>query len=54
MARQQDRNKEKTRLMERFIRNAKIIEKSFDTIKTNSGFSSIDEIVTTYLKAEEQ
>jgi hypothetical protein len=40
--------------MDRFVRNAKIIEKSFETIKSNSGFGSIDEIVTTYLKAEEQ
>jgi hypothetical protein len=54
MERQKDRNLEKTRLTERFVRNAKIIEKSFDTIRINSGMSSIDEIVTTYLKAEEQ
>jgi hypothetical protein len=54
MDRQRDRNLEKTRLTERFVRNAKIIEKSFDTIRVNSGMSSIDEIVTTYLKAEEQ
>jgi hypothetical protein len=39
--------------MDKFVRNAKIIEKSFDTIKINSGMGSIDEIVTTYLKAEE-
>lgn len=36
------------------MRNAQIIEQAFDQIKENSGMSDIDEIVTTFIKAEEQ
>ena len=39
--------------MERFVRNAKIIEQAFETMSRNSGIRNIDEIVTNYLKAEE-
>ena len=36
------------------MRNAKIIEDSFDQIKESTGITSIEEIVTTFIKAEEQ
>lgn len=52
--RSKGRNEEKTKLTERFVRNAKIIEQSFETMSKNSGIRNIDEIVTNYLKAEEQ
>jgi hypothetical protein len=35
------------------MRNAKIIEDAFDQIKESTGISSIEEIVTTYIKTEE-
>jgi uncharacterized protein (DUF3084 family) len=47
-------NKEKKNLMDTYIRNIKIIEDAFDQIKEATGISSIQEIVTTYIKAEEQ
>jgi len=40
--------------MDTYIRNIKIIEDAFDQIKEATGISSIQEIVTTYIKAEEQ
>ena len=46
-------NKEKKRLLDQYGKNAAIIEHDFDQIKDNSGFSNIDEIVTTFIKAEE-
>jgi hypothetical protein len=46
-------NKEKKRLLDQYGKNAAIIEHAFDQIKDNSGFSNIDEIVTTFIKAEE-
>jgi hypothetical protein len=36
------------------MRNARIIEDAFDQIKEATGISSIEEIVTTFVKAEEQ
>lgn len=36
------------------MRNARIIEEAFDTIKDATGITNIDEIVTTFIKAEEQ
>jgi len=36
------------------MRNAKIIQDAFDQIKENTGIASIEEIVTTFIKAEEQ
>ena len=36
------------------MRNVKVIEDAFDQIKQSSGISNIDEIVTTFIKAEEQ
>jgi hypothetical protein len=47
-------NKEKKKLVDQYIRNVKIIEDAFDQIKETTGISSIDEIVTTFIKAEEQ
>jgi len=47
-------NKEKKNLMDMYIRNVKIIEDAFDQIKEATGISSTEEIVTTFIKAEEQ
>lgn len=46
-------NKEKKTLMDMYIRNVKIIEDAFDQIKEATGISSTEEIVTTFIKAEE-
>ena len=48
------KNKEKKRLVDLYLKNAMIIEAAFEQIKDNSGISNIDEIVTTFIKAEEQ
>lgn len=40
--------------MDMYIRNVKIIEDAFDQIKEATGISSVEEIVTTFIKAEEQ
>ena len=47
-------NKEKKSLMDMYIRNVKIIEDAFEQIKEATGISSTEEIVTTFIKAEEQ
>ena len=47
-------NKEKKTLMDMYVRNVKIIEDAFDQIKEATGISSVEEIVTTFIKAEEQ
>ena len=47
-------NKEKKRLMDQYLRNVKVIEDAFEQIKDATGISSIDEIVTSFIKAEEQ
>ena len=47
-------NKEKKKLMDHYMRNVKVIEDAFDQIKEATGISSIEEIVTTFIKAEEQ
>lgn len=49
-----DTNKEKKRLVDLYLKNAMIIEAAFEQIKDSSGISNIDEIVTTFIKAEEQ
>jgi coiled-coil domain-containing protein 63/114 len=46
-------NKEKKQLMDMYVRNVKIIEDAFDQIKEATGISSTEEIVTTFIKAEE-
>jgi hypothetical protein len=40
--------------MDQYLRNVKVIEDAFDQIKTATGISNIEEIVTTFIKAEEQ
>lgn len=47
-------NKEKKRLVDQYIKNALIIKEAFEQIQDASGISNIDEIVTTFIKAEEQ
>lgn len=47
-------NKEKKQLMDMYIRNVKIIEDAFEQIKEQTGISSVEEIVTTFCKSEEQ
>lgn len=47
-------NKEKKKLMDQYIRNVRVIEDAFEQIKEASGISNIEEIVTTFVKAEEQ
>lgn len=47
-------NKEKKNLMDMYIRNVNIIEDAFAQIKQQTGISSIEEIVTTFIKADEQ
>ena len=49
-----NKNKEKKKLLDQYIRNARIIEEAFMTIMDSTGISNIDEIVTTFIKAEEQ
>ena len=49
-----DTNKEKRKLMEQYLRNVRVIEDAFEQIKKATGISNIDEIVTTFIKAEEQ
>lgn len=46
-------NKEKKSLMDMYVRNVHIIEDAFAQIKQSTGISSIEEIVTTFIKAEE-
>ena len=40
--------------MDQYLRNVKVIEDAFEQIKDATGISSIDEIVTSFIKAEEQ
>lgn len=48
-------NKEKKQLLDKYMRNAKIIEDAFEQIREQSGGTlSVEEIVTTFIKAEEQ
>ena len=47
-------NKEKKNLMDMYVRNVHIIEDAFNQIKQQTGISSTEEIVTTFIKAEEQ
>lgn len=49
-----NQNKEKKNLMDMYIRNVSIIEDAFQQIKQETGISSTEEIVTTFIKAEEQ
>lgn len=47
-------NREKKRLMDQYLRNVKVIEDAFEQIKEATGITAIDEIVTSFIKAEEQ
>jgi coiled-coil domain-containing protein 63/114 len=47
-------NKEKRGLLETYTRIVQIIEDAFKQIKEATGISSVEEIVTTFVKAEEQ
>lgn len=47
-------NKEKKRLMDQYLRNVKVIEDAFDQIKEATGITAIDDIVTSFIKAEDQ
>ena len=49
-----NKNNEKKRLLDQFIRNAKIIEEAFDSIIEATGINNIDEIVTQFIKGEDQ
>ena len=54
LAKWKQNNQEKKNLMDMYIRNVKIIEDAFEQIKEQTGISSVEEIVTTFVKAEEQ
>ena len=49
-------NKEKKHLLDKYMRNSKIVEDAFEQIRDQSGggLLNIEEIVTTFIKAEEQ
>lgn len=47
-------NQKKKRLVDQYVKNASIIEQAFQQIKESSGIQDVDEIVTTFIKAEEQ
>lgn len=53
LARWKANNQEKKNLMDMYIRNVKIIEDAFEQIKEQTGINSVEEIVTTFVKAEE-
>jgi coiled-coil domain-containing protein 63/114 len=40
--------------MEKYLRNVLVIQDAFNQIKERTGIQSEDEIVTTFIKAEEQ
>jgi coiled-coil domain-containing protein 63/114 len=46
-------NKEKKKLLDQYMRNSRIIEDAFEQIKDATGIQNIEEIVTTFIKAEE-
>ena len=50
----ENKNKEKKRMLDQYVRNARVITEAFEVIKQGSGITNIDEIVTTFIKAEEQ
>ncbi len=54
LAKWKTNNKEKKHLLDKYIRNVKVLEDAFKQIKEQTGIASIDEIVTTFIKAEEQ
>lgn len=54
LARWQANNREKSELMKMYTRNVEVIQHAFDQIEKATGISSVEEIVTTFIKAEEQ
>lgn len=50
----QQNNIAKKELMDKYIRNVKVVEDAFEQIKEQTGIDTIDEIVATFIKAEEQ
>jgi len=40
--------------MDQYLRNVKVIEDAFEQIKEATGITAIEEIVTSFIKAEEQ
>jgi len=53
LARWQANNKEKRALMDMYTRNVEVIEHAFSQIEKATGICSVEEIVTTFIKAEE-
>ena len=47
-------NREKKQLSDMYMRNVKVIEDSFNQITEATGIKNIEEIVTTFIKTEEQ
>ena len=47
-------NAQKKKLIDQYIKNVKVIQDAFEHIKEATGIVSTDEIVTTFVKAEEQ
>lgn len=54
LAKIQATNVQKRKLIDQYIKNVKVIQDAFDQIKEKTSIMSIDEIVTTFVKAEEQ
>jgi len=46
-------NKEKARLMKQYISNVRVIEDAFEQITAVTGITSKEEVVTSFIKAEE-
>lgn len=49
-----NKNHQKAHLLTNYVRNAVVVEEAFKVIKEGSGITNIDEIVTAFIKAEEQ
>lgn len=47
-------NRKKKALIDQYSKNGSIIEQAFEQIQDSSGISNVEEIVTTFIKAEEQ
>lgn len=48
------RNKEKKRIIDQYLKNVNIIRDVFEEIQKTTGIGTIEEIVTTFIKSEEQ
>ena len=48
------KTRQKEKLLTNYTRNAAVVEEAFKVIKEGSGITNIDEIVTAFIKAEEQ